>query len=96
MSKIALSLGAAAIIGAVAGTASLSLDKGGRAQLAEGAKRVAVATGMVRAREPQPGDYWEGCNSTRDAGTAPIYASEPGYREEMDGDGDGIACEPIR
>lgn len=27
---------------------------------------------------------------------APIYSGEPGYRESMDGDGDGIACEPLR
>ncbi|MCK0533357.1 excalibur calcium-binding domain-containing protein [Sphingobium sp. MAH-33] len=48
----------------------------------------------MRARAPQAGDYWPGCNSARAAGTAPIYDGEPGYREEMDGDGDGIACEP--
>jgi hypothetical protein len=50
----------------------------------------------VRARPPQPGDYWPGCHAARAAGTAPIYAGEPGYREKMDGDGDGIACEPYR
>ena len=27
-------------------------------------------------------------------GKAPLYAGQPGYREDMDGDGDGIACEP--
>ena len=48
-----------------------------------------------RARPPQQGDYWGGCNSARAAGTAPIYAGEPGYREGMDRDLDGIACEPI-
>jgi hypothetical protein len=46
-----------------------------------------------RARLPQPGDYWGGCNDARAAGTAPIYRGEPGYRPDMDGDGDGIACE---
>ncbi|TNE38964.1 MAG: excalibur calcium-binding domain-containing protein [Sphingomonadales bacterium] len=25
-----------------------------------------------------------------------MYRGEPGYREGMDGDGDGIACEPYR
>ncbi|WP_292973885.1 excalibur calcium-binding domain-containing protein [Novosphingobium sp.] len=49
---------------------------------------------MDRKRPPQPGDHWKGCNSARAAGTAPIYAGEPGYDESMDGDGDGIACEP--
>jgi hypothetical protein len=49
----------------------------------------------TRTRAPQPGDYWAGCNEARAAGTAPIYANEPGYREDMDGDGDGIACESV-
>ncbi|MEG8221385.1 excalibur calcium-binding domain-containing protein [Sphingomonas sp. HH69] len=51
---------------------------------------------MVRARAPQAGDYWAGCDAARAAGTAPIYRREPGYRSEMDGDSDGIACEPYR
>jgi hypothetical protein len=37
-----------------------------------------------------------GCNEVRELGKAPLRAGEPGYRETMDGDGDGIACEPIR
>ena len=39
---------------------------------------------------------YSGCNEVRALGKAPLYAGEPGYRETMDGDGDGIACEPIR
>lgn len=38
--------------------------------------------------------YYRGCDDARAAGAAPIYAGSPGYREGMDGDGDGIACEP--
>jgi hypothetical protein len=30
------------------------------------------------------------------AGAAPLYRGQPGYREGMDGDGDGIACENYR
>ena len=40
--------------------------------------------------------YYSGCQEARAAGAAPIYAGQPGYREEMDGDADGIACEPHR
>ncbi|MGA1798672.1 excalibur calcium-binding domain-containing protein [Sphingomonas sp. 4RDLI-65] len=40
------------------------------------------------------GVYYPGCNSVREAGKAPLYRGEPGYRPEMDGDNDGIACEP--
>lgn len=40
--------------------------------------------------------YYSGCNEVRAAGRAPLYSGQPGYRGEMDGDGDGIACEPYR
>ena len=43
----------------------------------------------------QRGIYYPGCNAVRASGKAPLHAGEPGYRIEMDGDGDGIACEPI-
>ena len=51
------------------------------------------ASPQTRTRPPQAGDHWQGCNDARAAGTAPIYEGEPGYRPDMDGDGDGIACE---
>ncbi|WP_085808438.1 excalibur calcium-binding domain-containing protein [Sphingomonas sp. TZW2008] len=38
--------------------------------------------------------YYSGCNDARAAGAAPIHRGEPGYRPEMDGDSDGVACEP--
>lgn len=40
--------------------------------------------------------YYSGCNDARARGAAPIYRGQPGYREGMDGDGDGVACEPYR
>jgi hypothetical protein len=40
--------------------------------------------------------HYSGCDAARAAGAAPIYRGQPGYRPEMDGDGDGIACEPYR
>ncbi len=42
------------------------------------------------------GVYYSGCNAVRAAGAAPLHRGEPGYRPEMDGDNDGIACEPHR
>ncbi len=38
--------------------------------------------------------YYSGCNAVRAAGKAPLRYGEPGYRSDMDGDGDGVACEP--
>jgi hypothetical protein len=40
--------------------------------------------------------YFPGCNDARAAGVAPIYRGSPGYREGLDGDSDGVACEPYR
>lgn len=40
--------------------------------------------------------YYGNCAAVRAAGAAPLYRGQPGYRPEMDGDGDGIACEPYR
>ena len=40
--------------------------------------------------------HYSGCNEVRALGKAPLYEGQPGYREDMDGDGDGIACEPYR
>ena len=40
--------------------------------------------------------YHAGCDEVRASGKAPLYAGQPGYREGMDGDHDGIACEPHR
>ncbi len=38
--------------------------------------------------------YYPGCDQVRAAGKAPLRYGEPGYRSDMDGDGDGVACEP--
>ena len=53
----------------------------------------ATQSSAERARIEQSVTY-SGCNEVRAAGKAPLYAGQPGYREDMDGDGDGIACEP--
>lgn len=89
-------LGGAGVAGLLIGLGSLAISPEGRTAVTEKANTVAIASGVARAREPQAGDYWPGCKAARAAGTAPIYLGEPGYREGMDGDGDGIACEPYR
>lgn len=85
-------LAGAGIVGAIVGVGSVMTDAA--PSLPAPVRDMAVGAGIVRARAPQPGDHWGGCNDARQAGTAPIYRGEPGYRENMDGDGDGIACEP--
>lgn len=41
----------------------------------------------------QSGVYYANCTEARNAGAAPIYAGQPGYRPALDRDNDGIACE---
>lgn len=55
------------------------------------------------ARQPQAGSgggpsgvFYRNCNAARAAGAAPLYRGQPGYRPDMDGDNDGVACEPYR
>ncbi|WP_294192697.1 thermonuclease family protein [uncultured Sphingomonas sp.] len=55
----------------------------------------------ARAARPTPtvtGSGWSyrNCAEARRAGAAPLRRGQPGYGAHMDGDGDGIACEPFR
>jgi len=88
-------LGAGAI-GALAGIGSIGTTPEGRAHLYDVASEASVAAGLARERAPEAGDHWRRCDDARAAGTAPIYRGEPGYREGLDADNDGIACEPYR
>jgi hypothetical protein len=49
-----------------------------------------------RALAVEASVYYRGCKEARAAGVTPIYRGQPGYRPGMDGDDDGIACEPYR
>ena len=59
-----------------------------------------VAAGLVgfapvasAAPSPTPVAYYKNCQAARDAGVAPIYRGQDGYRSALDRDGDGVACE---
>jgi len=43
---------------------------------------------------PAPAAYYKNCTAARAAGAAPLYRGQPGYRDQLDGDHDGVACEP--
>ena len=73
-------LGSAIALGAVIGTTWASVP-------------LMMQTPEERARIEQSVTY-PGCNQVRKEGRAPLYRGQPGYRETMDGDGDGVACEP--
>ncbi len=40
-----------------------------------------------------PSPHYEDCDAVRAAGADPIRVGDPGYRPELDPDGDGIGCE---
>jgi len=48
----------------------------------------------VKARPKPVGNPPRNCAEARRRGIAPMYEGDPNYGEWMDGDGDGIACEP--
>lgn len=52
--------------------------------------------GITAPAIDQSGVYYRNCAAAWAAGVAPIYIGQPGYRTELDGDDDGIACEPFR
>jgi len=63
----------------------------------------AAAANTVTAPSAKPGQtaheveetaYYASCAAARDAGKAPLMAGQPGYRTELDADGDGVACQP--
>ena len=69
------------------------------------AHRLAEAQAPRRVAEPpvvrmQPvavlAVHYPNCAAARAAGAAPLYRGEPGYRAQMDADGDGVACEAYR
>ena len=43
--------------------------------------------------EEQALTYYANCTEAKAAGAAPLYRGEPGYRDKLDRDHDGIACE---
>ena len=45
---------------------------------------------------PRPDGNFRNCAQAFAAGRRNIPSSDPSYRARMDGDGDGLACEPYR
>lgn len=52
----------------------------------------------ARPAPPTTGAGWSyrNCGEARRAGATPLRRGQPGYGPHMDGDGDGVACEPFR
>jgi len=50
----------------------------------------------IQSRSAANDIYYPNCAAARAAGAAPITIGHPGYRPELDADGNGIACEPYQ
>ena len=86
----------AGLVGAIAGVGSVATTSEGRHTIIATATDIGIATGMARERSAKEGDYWSRCDDARAVGAAPIYRGEPGSREGLDADNDGMACERYR
>lgn len=89
-------LGVAAAGGLTIGVLGALNANGGAASVGSATRELAVSLGIARKNTPMSRAHYSGCDDARSAGVAPLYIGEPGYRAEMDGDGDGVACEPYR
>ena len=81
----------AIVVGSVAGYAWSALGPA-TAQDSQGMPRSALQA----PERVEQSAYYPNCDAVRSAGKAPIFAGQLGYRDALDRDGDGIACEPYR
>ena len=72
------------------------LDRKARAEQRHQAELRRAESALIRPTAQVPGVYYRNCAEARAAGNTPLYRGQPGYGEHMDGDGDGVACEPYR
>ena len=68
-----------------------------QAQQQQAAEDAAAAATQAQQRAQQQSSgsdvYYQNCTAAREAGAAPIYQGQPGYRAALDRDKDGVACE---
>lgn len=58
--------------------------------------RTIISTTRVTVPAKVAGSAFRNCAEARATGAAPVRRGQPGYGAHLDGDGDGIACEPYR
>jgi hypothetical protein len=63
------------------------------AAVANAAKGPSAKPGETSA-EVEQSVYYADCAAVEKAGTAPLYPGQPGYREELDPQHVGVACQP--
>jgi cell wall-associated NlpC family hydrolase len=51
------------------------------------------AVDAIRGKGTGSGAFYQNCDAARAAGAAPMKKGEPGYRKELDPNGNGVACD---
>lgn len=86
---------AAAAAGAAAGQAAAGQTRSGQPPAGQApapeAQSVAVDPALLAGVQVAAG--YQDCDAARAAGAAPVRQGDPGYRTELDPDGDGVACD---
>src|SRR3546814_9367847 len=75
-SSVGSYLAVAGLIGAAVGGGWAMTDHERQQAFITNAKEIAVDVGILRARAPQDGDYWRGCDDARAAGRSEEHTSE--------------------
>lgn len=81
--------GAKAATQQLAAQNSAAQDSAAQSQATQGSQAQVAGSGSSDGSDV----YYARCADARAAGKAPLYAGQPGYREGLDGDNDGVACE---
>lgn len=61
-----------------------------------GPRVVSATVARPVAARPVASGVFHNCAEARATGAAPVRRGQPGYNPQLDGDNDGIACEPYR
>ena len=103
--EAAASAAASASASAAAASAAASASASAAAASASAAAEAAASAAAEQPAQEQPAQepqsepeeqartYYANCTEAKAAGAAPLYRGEPGYRDKLDRDHDGIACE---
>lgn len=86
----------AMLAGAAVGVGSVAVSADGLADAAVQVQSLVSSKDTTSTGTTPSGAYYHRCDAARAAGVAPLRRGEPGYRDALDRDGDGIACEPYR
>lgn len=86
---------AAVLLGLTGGYAWSQLSKPSAAQkaIAQAQAIPSAKPGQTKA-EIEESAYFADCDAAKAAGREPLYEGQPGYRKELDPDGDGMTCIP--